>query len=129
MGNLVFRGGSQNFNVSFAKAARVAIVEAEEIVPTGAIAADDVDLPGVFVTRVVPVTVRMDVKNLPMRVNRPADSARRYLGKPALTREGIGRRGRRRDRRNGYLARPRRRAALCLKMPGLTSSRIAIFSK
>ena len=35
MGNLVFRGGSQNFNVSFAKAARVTIVEAEEIVPTG----------------------------------------------------------------------------------------------
>ena len=92
MGNLVFRGGSQNFNSSFAKAARVTIVEAEEIVPTGAIAPDDVDLPGVFVTRVVPVTVRMDVKNLPMRVNRPADSARLYLGKPALTREQIGRR-------------------------------------
>src|ERR1700735_1753205 len=29
----------------------------------------------------------------------------------------------------GYLARPRRRAALFLKMPGLTSSRIAILSK
>jgi len=92
LGNLVFRGGSQNFNVSFAKAARVTIVEAEEIVPTGAIAPEDVDLPGVFVTRVVPVTVRMDVKNLPMRINRPADSARQYLGKPALTREQIGRR-------------------------------------
>ncbi len=38
-GNVVFRGGSQNFNVSFAKAARVTIVEAEEIVPTGEIAA------------------------------------------------------------------------------------------
>jgi len=75
MGNLVFRGGSRNFNVSFAKAARVTIVEAEEIVPTGAIAAEDVDL-----------------KNLPMRVNRPATSARTYLGKPALTREQIGRR-------------------------------------
>jgi len=92
MGNLVFRGGSRNFNVSFAKAARVTIVEAEEIVPTGAIEPEDVDLPGVFVTRVVPVTVRMDVKNLPMRVNRPATSARTYLGKPALTREQIGRR-------------------------------------
>ena len=92
MGNLVFRGGSQNFNVSFAKAARVTIVEAEEIVPTGSIPPEDVDLPGVFVTRVVPVTVRMDVKNLPMRVNRPASSARIYFGKPALTREQIGRR-------------------------------------
>ncbi len=92
MGNLVFRGGSRNFNVSFAKAARVTIVEAEEIVPTGAIAPEDVDLPGVFVTRVVPVTVRMDVQNLPMRVNRPASSSREYFGKPALTREQIGRR-------------------------------------
>jgi 3-oxoacid CoA-transferase len=92
MGNLVFRGGSQNFNVSFAKAARVAIVEAEEIVPVGAIDPEDVDLPGIFVARVVPVTVRMDVKNLPMRANRSASSARSYLGKPGLTREEIGRR-------------------------------------
>ena len=92
MGNVVFRGGSQNFNVSFAKAARVTIVEAEEIVPTGAIAPEDVDLPGVFVTRVVPITVRMDLKNLPKRANRPASSAREYLGKPALTRAEIGRR-------------------------------------
>lgn len=92
MGNVVFRGGSQNFNVSFAKAARVTIVEAEEIVPTGAIAPEDVHLPGVFVTRVVPITVRMDLKNLPKRANRPASSAKEYLGKPALTRAEIGRR-------------------------------------
>jgi 3-oxoacid CoA-transferase len=92
MGNLVFRGGSQNFNTPFAKAAQVAIAEAEEIVPTGAIAPSEVDLPGVFVSRVVPITVRMDVKNLPMRVNRPATSSRSYLGKPGLTREQIGRR-------------------------------------
>ena len=92
MGNLVFRGGSRNFNVSFAKAARCAIVEAEEIVPVGSIDPEDVDLPGIFVARVVPVTVRMDVKNLPMRVNRPASSARTHAGKPALTREEIGRR-------------------------------------
>lgn len=92
MGNVVFRGGSQNFNVSFAKAARVTIVEAEEIVPTGAIAPEDVDLPGIFVTRVVPITVRMDLKNLPKRANRPASSAKEYFGKPALTRAEIGRR-------------------------------------
>ena len=54
-GNVVFRGGSQNFNVSFAKAARVTIVEAEEIVETGAIAPEEVDLPGEFVTRLVPM--------------------------------------------------------------------------
>jgi 3-oxoacid CoA-transferase len=91
-GNVTFRGGSQNFNVSFAKAARVTIVEAEEIVPTGEIAPHEVDLPGVFVSRVVPITVAMDVHNLPKRANRPASSAKQYLGKTALTRAEIGRR-------------------------------------
>ena len=89
MGNLQFRGGSRNFNVSFAKAARVTIAEADEIGPIGP---GDVDLPGVFVTRVVASTAQMDVKNLPMRPSRPAGSARTYHGKPALTREEIGRR-------------------------------------
>ena len=68
MGNLQFRGGSRNFNVSFAKAARVTIAEADEI---GPIPPEDVDLPGVFVSRVVASTTRMDVQNLPMRVSRP----------------------------------------------------------
>ena len=89
MGNLQFRGGSRNFNVSFAKAARVTIAEADEI---GAIPPEQVDLPGVFVTRVVASTTQMDVQNLPMRPSRPAGSARSYHGKPALTREQIGRR-------------------------------------
>jgi 3-oxoacid CoA-transferase len=91
-GNLAFRGGSRNFNVSFAKAARVTIAEADEVVETGQLPPEDVDLPGVFVSRVVLCTVRMDVKNLPMRVSRPATSARSYLGRPALTREEMGRR-------------------------------------
>src|SRR4051794_2067722 len=92
MGNAVFRGGSANFNVSFAQAAPGAMGEAEEIVETGEIAPQDVHLPGVFVSRVVPITVRMDIKNLPMRANRSATSSREYAGKSALTREQIGRR-------------------------------------
>ena len=89
MGNLQFRGGSRNFNVSFAKAARVTIAEADEI---GAIPPEEVDLPGVFVARVVASTTQLDVQNLPMRPSRAAGSARSYHGKPALTREQIGRR-------------------------------------
>ncbi len=92
MGNLRFRGGSRNFNVSFAKAARVAIAEVDEIVEVGELSPDEIDLPGVFVGRVVRSTLRMDVENLPMRPSRPAGSARRYLGKPALTRDGVARR-------------------------------------
>jgi len=89
MGNLQFRGGSRNFNVSFAKAARITIAEADEI---GPIPPEDVDLPGVFVTRVVASTTQLDVQNLPMRMSRPAGSARCYHRKPALAREEIGRR-------------------------------------
>ena len=69
MGNLQFRGGSRNFNVSFAKAARVTIAEADEI---GAIPPEEVDLPGVFVARVVASTTQLDVQNLPMRPSRAA---------------------------------------------------------
>ncbi len=69
MGNLRFRGGSRNFNVSLAKAARVTIAEADSI---GPISPEDVDLPGVFVSRVVASTTQLDVANLPMRVSRPA---------------------------------------------------------
>jgi 3-oxoacid CoA-transferase len=92
MGNLRFRGGSRNFNVSFAKAARVAIAEVDEIVEVGELGPDEIDLPGVFVARVVASVLQMDVKNLPMRPSRPAGSAREYLGKPALTRSEIARR-------------------------------------
>ena len=92
MGNLQFRGGSRNFNVSFAKAARVAIAEVDEIVDVGELGPHEIDLPGVFVARVVRSVVQMDVRNLPMRVSRPADSAREYLGKRALARDEIARR-------------------------------------
>jgi len=78
MGNLQFRGGSRNFNVSFAKAARVTIAEVDEITETGEIPPGEVDLPGVFVSRVVLATTQMDVQNLPMRVSQPASSARSY---------------------------------------------------
>jgi 3-oxoacid CoA-transferase len=63
MGNLQVRGGSRNFNVSFAKAARLAIAEVDEIVEVGELRPGEVDLPGVFVGRVVRSVVRTDVKN------------------------------------------------------------------
>jgi 3-oxoacid CoA-transferase len=46
MGNLQFRGGSRNFNISFAKAARVAIAEvAPVLVEVGELGPDEIDLP------------------------------------------------------------------------------------
>src|SRR4029077_10572935 len=46
LGNVEMRGSSRNFNPSFAKAARIAIVEVDEIVEVGAIPAEQVGLPG-----------------------------------------------------------------------------------
>ena len=90
LGNVQFRGGSQNFNPSFAKAARVAIVEVDEIVEPGGIPPELVDLPGIFVSRVVKTTQKFDLWRRPER--RPSDQPRLYNGKPGLTRAGIAKR-------------------------------------
>ena len=90
LGNVQFRGGSQNFNPSFAKAARVAIVEVDEIVEPGGIPPELIDLPGIFVTRVVKTTQAVQTWRRPER--RPSDQPRLYNGKPALTRAGIAKR-------------------------------------
>ena len=52
-GNVVFRGTALNFNPDMARAATVAVVEVEELVPAGAIAPADVHLPGIYVHRIV----------------------------------------------------------------------------
>jgi 3-oxoacid CoA-transferase len=89
LGNVQFRGGSQNFNPSFAKAARVAIVEVDEIVEPGAIPPELVDLPGIFVSRVVKTTQVVDGKAWRRPERRPSDKPRLYNEKPALTRQAI----------------------------------------
>ena len=50
-GNLQFKGTTKNFQLAMAMAARVTIAEVDELVPLGAIAPEDVHLPGVFVQR------------------------------------------------------------------------------
>jgi len=52
-GNLVFRRTARNFNPACAMAARITIVEVEEIVETGSIDPDAVHLPGIYVHRIV----------------------------------------------------------------------------
>ena len=88
-GNVQFRGGSSNFNPSFAKAARVAIVEVDEIVEIGELPSEMIDLPGIFIARVVKNTHPINARTLSQASKRPADSAREYNGKQALTRAGI----------------------------------------
>ena len=52
-GNLVFRKTTRNFNPVMATAARVTIVEVEEIVEPGQIDPDQVHLPSIYVKRIV----------------------------------------------------------------------------
>ena len=56
MGNCVFRYAAGNFGPAFAKNAKLTIVEAEEIVPVGSIDPNEVQLPSIFVNRVVQAT-------------------------------------------------------------------------
>ncbi|XP_017786603.1 PREDICTED: succinyl-CoA:3-ketoacid coenzyme A transferase 1, mitochondrial-like [Nicrophorus vespilloides] len=53
LGNVVFRKSARNLNVTAAKAAKITIVEVEEIVDVGELDPDDIHLPGIYVQRVV----------------------------------------------------------------------------
>lgn len=84
-GNVEFRGSSMHFHPSFAKGARVAIVEVEEIVEVGAIPPERVGLPGVFVSRVVLASKKVAIPKGALGRRAP-DTRREYFGKPALSR-------------------------------------------
>lgn len=55
-GNCQFRYTTKSFAPLMAKAAKVAIVEAEHIVPTGTLSSSEIDLPGIFIDRIVQAT-------------------------------------------------------------------------
>lgn len=116
LGNVQFRGGSRNFNVAFAKAAGVAIVEVDEIVEPGEISPDDVHLPGLFVDRITRGTIQppTDISKSAQR-RRGADARKTYLGKPALSRGEIAERAARLIPEGGY-------ANLGTGMPTLVSN-------
>lgn len=90
LGNIEMRGSSRNFNPAFAKAARVAIVEVDEIVDVGEIDPERVGLPGILVSRVVKKTVEPDQGGLAPR--RAADKPREYNSKTGWTRHEMARR-------------------------------------
>ena len=53
LGNMVYRGTSRNFNPVMATAARVTVVEVDEIVEPGELDPEEIVTPGVFVDRIV----------------------------------------------------------------------------
>ena len=52
-GNLVYRKTARNFNPMMATAGKVTVAEVEELVPVGALNADSIQTPGIFVKRLV----------------------------------------------------------------------------
>lgn len=63
-GTDLFRYTTKAFGPIMGKAARLTIVEAENIVPIGSLDPNDIHLPGIFVDRIVPATVdkKLEIK-------------------------------------------------------------------
>mgnify|MGYP000344854636 CR=1 FL=1 len=72
-GNLVFRKTARNFNPNMATAAKVTVVEAEEIVPAGTLDPDCIHTPGIYVDRVVLSTI--NDKRIEQRTVRQREAA------------------------------------------------------
>jgi 3-oxoacid CoA-transferase len=75
-----------------AKAAKLSIVEAENIVEIGAIDPNDVDLPGIFVDRIVPATEASQVEILKTRSAGDGTKESKAKGDAQLRRDRIARR-------------------------------------
>jgi len=71
-GNCVFHAAARNFNPPAAMAGRLTVVEAERVVDIGALAPDEIHLPGVFVQRVLALRPEQAArKGIEKRTTRP----------------------------------------------------------
>ncbi|SDL57026.1 3-oxoacid CoA-transferase [Corynebacterium mycetoides] len=55
-GNLIFRRTAGNFNADAATCGKITVVEVEHMVETGDLDPDEIDVPGIFVDRILPLT-------------------------------------------------------------------------
>jgi 3-oxoacid CoA-transferase len=83
-GNVSFRGVGRNLNPAMARGARVVIAEAEQVVDE--LDPDQVDLPGIFVNRVVEQAPVPRPFPQTRRGGADIDQAATYLGRPGWTR-------------------------------------------
>ena len=106
-GNCVFRRATKAFGSLVARASHITIVEGENIVPVGEIDPDDVDLPGIYVDRVVPATAQKHIEIMKLRktssssTNQSPDESASSLA--AQRRERIARRAAK-ELKHGYFA-------------------------
>lgn len=100
-GNCVFRYTTRSFGSLMAKAARVSIVEAEEIVEVGEIDPGEVDLPGIYIDRIVPATDGSLVEILKTRA--VEDGKGGLKGEAQVRRDRIARRAARELKQGFYV--------------------------
>ena len=78
-GNLVFRKTARNFNPVMATAARVTVVQVEEMVEQGALDPDHIHTPGIYVQRMIVVppgtTKRIEQRTTRKRADAPTPAA------------------------------------------------------
>lgn len=90
-GNCQFRFTTKSFGQVMAKAAKLTIVEAEEIVPIGSIHPDNVHLPGIYVDRIVPAEAEKVIEIRKLReTDGQAESSKK--SDAAIRRERIAKR-------------------------------------
>jgi 3-oxoacid CoA-transferase len=84
-----------------AKAARLTIVEAEEIVPIGALDPNAIDLPGIFVDRIVPSTAPKNIEIKKVRDTSSSSSSPKSASDAQARRTRIARRAAK-ELKHGY---------------------------
>ena len=66
-GNLIYRKTARNFNPMVATAGNITVAEVEEIVPVGALPADHIHTPGIYVQRIVQGTHEKRIEQRTLR--------------------------------------------------------------
>jgi 3-oxoacid CoA-transferase subunit A len=67
-GNLIYRKTARNFNPMMATAAKVTVAEVEELMPVGALDADQIHTPGIYVKRIVQTVSEKRIEQRTVRV-------------------------------------------------------------
>ncbi|EHL01920.1 putative Succinyl-CoA:3-ketoacid-coenzyme A transferase 1, mitochondrial [Glarea lozoyensis 74030] len=98
-GNVQFRYTTKAFGQVMGKAAKLTIVEAEQIVPVGEIHPDQVHLPGIYVNRIVPAKAEKVIEIRKLRETAGKEGVEKSSGQ--LRRERIAKRTAK-ELKNGY---------------------------
>ncbi|XP_069483304.1 succinyl-CoA:3-ketoacid coenzyme A transferase 1, mitochondrial isoform X2 [Ambystoma mexicanum] len=90
-GNVVFRKTARNFNQPVCKAAKLSIVEVEEIVDVGSFSPEDVHLPSIYVHRIIKGE-KFEKRIERLTIRKPEDAPSKPKKESAIVRERIIRR-------------------------------------